>query len=483
MHQFISAIVLLCCNLLSAESSSFFSTQKQHRVTHEHPSNHVHPLNSTSSQCASDDEDYDYVVEYGRSDDKFRFYWRLEESIYGSKPRISIKAVIKKNAWVAVGVASSEDDASYGNYMTGSQAVIGRPLLTGANDEKPLKYDLTDTYITGVTPMIKEKQTLIDPELQQIDGQTILKFKKFLEEDGEHTINSNEMTRFIYAVGRGPSLSFHEHSGVFQLDIRGCPTERLVKFNYKQAWVAHGLFGTLAFAVMIPFTIATAWLRKLLRTSWIYFHVYGNILAGVFTLVCFNIAAITTTVSGQSHFENKHGKVGLTIFIFIMFQVINGVLRPSREARDSQPRLVPKTPRQKWAFVHYLIGFIALIMGLVQVGDGLNMFSDIFNTKNLTGLYFGYIGVVLLIIIVLTFYTFFDFDNKARYGETTGEDLILEESQAVSSGNGIELPIGRHTSDNEGTVDGRDRSAIKSIPEEDSEMTVELTQGRISHEP
>lgn len=482
MNQFISVIALLCCNLLSVESFSFFPTQKQHRITHERPTDHVHPINSTNLQCTSDDEHYDYVVQYGRPDDKLKFYWRMEESIDGSKPRISIKAVINRYAWLAVGVAPGDDETSYGNFMVGSQAVIARPSLTAADHEKPLEYNLTETYIAGIIPMEEKKQSLFDEEVQQINGQTILKFKKFLDEDGEHSINSNKMTRFIYAIGNGQILSIHKHSGVFELDVRGCPTKRLVKFNYKQAWVAHGVFGTLAFAVMLPFTIATAWLRKLLRTSWIYFHVYGNILAGVFTLVCFNIAAITTTISGHPHFENKHSKVGLTIFLFVMFQVINGVLRPSREARDAESRLMPKTPRQKWAFMHYLIGFITLIMGLVQVGDGLNMFSDLFYTKNLAGLYFGYIGVALLIIIVLTFYTFFDFEDKPGYGETSGEDLILEESQmhgVAPSGNLIESPMGRDNSSNERTVDGGDRSNIRSIPEEESEMTVELTQGRV----
>ena len=87
--------------------------------------------------------------------------------------------------------------------------------------------------------MVDQKQTLIDAEVQQINDQTILKFKKFLEEDGENTINSKEMTRFIYAIGKGQIFSFHEHSGVFELDIRGCPTKRLVKFNYKQGKDLH----------------------------------------------------------------------------------------------------------------------------------------------------------------------------------------------------------------------------------------------------
>lgn len=483
IRRYLSTLALI--SGIAYAKSTFVSSEDHARLTHDHPTSHVHPLNTTEAKCESDDDEYDFMVQYGRPDDKFHFYWKLEESISNSKPRLSVKAVIDRRAWLAVGVATSDDSNSYGaNFMVGSQAVIGDLSIEEANHQKPLKYDLIDTYQAGVIPMKEDKQTLISSSVEYVEetGQTILKFKKFLVEDGEHTINTKGMTRFIYAVGVGPTLSFHQHSGVFQLDLRGCPTKHLLKYNYKQAWVAHGVFGTLAFAVMIPFTIATAWLRKLLRTSWIYFHVYGNILAGVFTLVCFNIAAITTTVSGQSHFEHKHGKIGLIVFIFVMFQIINGVLRPSREARDSEARILPKTPRQKWSYMHYIVGFITLILGLVNVGDGLNMFSDIFYTKNLSGLYFGYIGVTLLIIIVLTFYTFFDFDNKPGYGENSEADLILQESQAGPSEHVIESQMGRdeHAVEDNNVVDTSQSGNNNVIPEEETEMTVELTQGRVS---
>ena len=66
--------------------------------------------------------------------------------------------------------------------------------------------------------MSDEKQTLTDVSIEVTNGQTIMKFTKVMQEDGEIAVGGTGNT-FLYAVGSGTSLGYHRSRKSFDLDL------------------------------------------------------------------------------------------------------------------------------------------------------------------------------------------------------------------------------------------------------------------------
>lgn len=318
--------------------------------------------------------------------------------------------------------------------MVGSQAVIGRPDLKAADGEKPLKYNLNKKDVDGVNPMPQEKQTLIDSSIDQTGGKTILKFTKLLEEDGEVYIKAAGHTTFLFAIGEGNTLSKHKEKGVFRLDLSRCEDGTVIGAGtYKGAWVAHGTFATLAWAIASPFAIATAWFRTLVPSSWIYIHVAANALSFLFTLIAFLIAVITISVTrGKQHFSGRHHIVGLSLMLLITVQVLNGFLRPpvERKSDDSSTVNSKRTPRQMWYLIHSTIGVAMVGLGLYQVSDGYNFFSNEFMVTSLTPFYYVYLSLILLAIVGLKVWMLYE-EYQAEKNNSSGAVSVAPEQQRM----------------------------------------------------
>ncbi len=171
----------------------------------------------------------------------------------------------------------------------------------------------------------------------------------------------------------------------------------------------------------MPLSISTAFLRKLIPTSWIYYHVYGNLLAFAFTLCTVFIAISTTSMSGNEHFSETHHKIGLALLILTSVQVFNGMFRPNK-AHVQLPR--DRKIRNTWKVIHRVIGLIILCLGLFQVGDGLNMFSTDYNTVNVAPLYFVLLITSIFLVLSARLWLFvFGADDKI-FADT--DDLVLE---------------------------------------------------------
>lgn len=376
------------------------SSSKEHRYDNMENNNH---------ECKSDDSNYNYMIELPGN---AKFYWTLDPF----DEILNVQLTHLGNAWLALGIPENEEGR-----MVGANAVIGNPALTYANGDKPLKYHLSSKQQSGVYPMIASKQTLIDAVILQEDGETILRFTKMLYEDDEHPIDTTSMTTFIYAMGQGNMLSFHSYANSFKVDLTECGDKGDDKSIFLSSWIIHGLFGSLAFAVFMPIFISTAFLRKLIPTSWIYYHVYGNLLAFAFTLCTVFIAISTTSMSGNEHFSTTHHKIGLTLLILTSVQVFNGMFRPNK-ARVQLPQ--ERKVRNTWKVIHRLIGLIILCLGLFQVGDGLSMFSRDYNTINVAPLYFVLLIISIILVLGARLWLFVSGVDDKVFADT--DDLVLE---------------------------------------------------------
>ena len=393
---------------------------------------HSSALNYQESptDCYSDYKQYDHMVVLPS---QLRLYWKLN-AIDNS---VDIQLKQPRESWLALGVA----DNKKGN-MVGSQAVIGTESLPALDGDSPLKYNLLGTSANSIVAMNSDQQTLQNVFLDMDNGKTILRFTKMLEEenDNEHIISASSPTTFIYAVGNERFLSHHKHAGSFDLNLNSCPKKGKAKvrsFFSIGVWMAHGLFGCLAFAICTPLAVSSVILRKAFPDKWMVVHTYGNMVAGLFSLVGFVIAVVVMAFQGDGHFTENHHITGLVLMLLMSVQIVLGLLRPGQSIAKIPSQLVSDMyteKRRPWLKIHRFVGVAVLFLGLYQVGNGLNMFADNFQMRNLCPLYLVFLALSGGSVIIYKFYLILFIGEIEK--ERLGRDLVLSTLEDVEGRSG-----------------------------------------------
>jgi hypothetical protein len=122
-------------------------------------------------------------------------------------PTITMTLACEGSGWVGIGFSDN-------GKMMYSDAVLGIPGTT------PEKYRLGGYDKSTVTPMEKDRQTLVDASVTYDDAAdvTVLKFTKIMKEDGEIEIKTGKST-FLYAKGILEALDYHQERDLFELTI------------------------------------------------------------------------------------------------------------------------------------------------------------------------------------------------------------------------------------------------------------------------
>ena len=115
--------------------------------------------------------------------------------------------------WVGFAISETGD-------MVGSDAIIGLPD-EDVSASNPGKYTLARQALQGV--VLSEQQTLKNSDISQNDTHTVLSFTKFLEEEGELSINATGDNFFLVAAGSSNVLGYHLVRQPFQVTV-GWPT-------------------------------------------------------------------------------------------------------------------------------------------------------------------------------------------------------------------------------------------------------------------
>lgn len=110
---------------------------------------------------------------------------------------MSVKLTYQGEGWLSFAV--SPDGG-----MIGSDAIIGTP-----DDMNVSKYHLTFDDAPGYLALPEANQTLMDANITQEDGVTVLEFTRFLEEEGELPINGTGLNHFLVAYGTSNELAYH----------------------------------------------------------------------------------------------------------------------------------------------------------------------------------------------------------------------------------------------------------------------------------
>ena len=277
---------------------------------------------------------------------------------------IEMEFVLDRLAWMAMAFTNGQPG------MVGAEAVMGFP--TGTNDNPPpAKFSMAAKTVDGVTPMDPERQTLINPAITQTGTQTILKFTKYLFEDGEHPIYSDRTNTLLFAHGSNNEAGFHISYGSFELLPNQCAVylkgELQNDFALNQQgidagvdeadmnrnlWVLHGAFASIAWGILVPLAVGASMIRTVLvktlglsEGAWFQIHRGLNGVAALLTLAAFwiGVRAInegTVDNADPDHFTSDipHRRIGLVIFLLTMAQAINGILRPHNKKHGSEEK-------------------------------------------------------------------------------------------------------------------------------------------------
>jgi hypothetical protein len=312
--------------------------------------------------------------------------------------------------------------------MVGSTVIIGLPG-TGQN---PLEYNMQGKTLETISPPVP----LVLPEraiIIEAGKKTVLRFVKVLDVDSPNgngtSITASGMNTFVFAVGTSNELAYHKHRGSFRINLQSCEESSSGTSTTKTkegAFVAHGTLALLAWGVATPFAITVAWFRTLVPSSWIYIHVFSNVISFLFTVTAVIVAI--TAKNGQespSHFSHPHHVVGVTMLVLMTFQVMNGFMRPPVEKKDPYSARhylkgnsyleCPRTPRDIWMLCHRVSGIAMLGMGIYQISSGLNLFAQDFGVTSVAPWFWLYVGLFAFLLISLRVWIMME-EHKARQG-------------------------------------------------------------------
>jgi len=352
------------------------------------------------------------------------FHWRLVGR--GLKIQIALIYTGHDEAWL--GVATSVDGR-----MVGSSAVIGSvDTAAGGGDSLPPKhYHLNDQDISGViedTSILLEDTSITSFPTSGDSSKitTILQFTRKLDSlHGSIPLASNKVT-FLYAVGTSTTLAYHEHRGSFQLNIEDCGGIIVDSGTWTRPamFIAHGIFATFAWALATPMAISVAWFRTLVPTSWIYFHVFGNVVTFLATVIAFVLVVMGVSIEDEAdHFSKSHHWIGLALLLLVTLQVMNGALRPPAQRKDNTRSDISQSTRfnlclsrrEAWQLLHRLIGLTAVLLGIYQIHSGLELYSIQFRTVSIVRWFHLYVGLFIMGIVGLKIWVCMEGDKEPRH--------------------------------------------------------------------
>ena len=202
------------------------------------------------------------------------------------------------------------------------------------------------------------------------------------------------MTASCLACGTGQTLQEYcalhpSTAGCTVVPESGAPTAHLI----------HGLLMTTAFALLFPTAAFTPRFWKAAAPKhWMLIHKSLNALAIAFTVAGSIVGGAKISADGGTHFSGLHKILGLILTILVLFQGLNGLLRPPKVEDDDKgapPSAVSK--RRNWKWLHGLLGYGVLILAIVQLITGVRLS---YSLEFLYGLHGGLLGLAAVWAIV-----------------------------------------------------------------------------------
>jgi len=429
--------------------------------------NHHNKGTYEHSPCVpSQDPAYQYTLFPTRKKEEAFFSYRVDEVSGRLHGKIAFNQPDRWLAWGISPDGSGSMVGSQvilGFPTTDQQNLVSSINENYAPFFNPGLYNISAMGSSGIVPFDPKLQTLDDAESTIYTGpstkSTVMTFSKLLQEPNEsRPIDPSKPLTIVWAVGKADTMGYHEQRGSFDLILSACDVSihndeggsdknsgvvstdmeglPVSKSDHKVMTLlyTHGVLMTLCFMVVTPISVSCGMLRHMtfLRENWFYLHMSLNILGWCLSTAAFFCALSAINKGGVPHFHNTHQIVGLIIMILVTFQVVGALFRPkrntsfgksvggitpyksnmgtfsiaSKEANDWIGGWLASfncTKRFIWQKFHEYNGTLILVMGLVQVYDGMEKLQKIYGvTWRITLVFWAFIlpWAVLLSILL-----------------------------------------------------------------------------------
>lgn len=306
--------------------------------------------------CTSEDPAYAYKATVTSA---MTIYYSVDE-INGT---LSMRVVHKgADGYIALGVNTSPK-------------MVGSDVIIASTWGGVYEYDITAKSTGGVIQ--RAVQSLESTQVTYENGVLTAEWTRPLTAADAAGIDiaGSGLTTFVWAVRDSPSLGIHDSKGSFELDLAGCPTDALLQgqggsnFDYM---FTHGIFMTIAWGIISPTAVLVVRFCRG-RYAW-WFKVHRALQMVAVAMACIGAALGITGQEkdwGEPHFHAQHGKIGISVVLLGIFQIINGTMRPHAPEAGK-----PKTrSRFGWELLHRSSAISALLMAWMNIVSGLDLYN------------------------------------------------------------------------------------------------------------
>jgi len=288
-------------------------------------------------------------------------------------------------------------------------------VMGGGDNLDVAKYNL---FNRGAGKFPTSRQTLINATFEQSEESSVLTFTKLLKEAEEDEIDGFGENIFIWSLGFTNSLlDSHSHYGLVKISLNPfCDFDDIIveDIPFKSHFKTHGIMAAVAWGILTPFAIAASVFRRRLSfdisnsKAWMLVHKVLNIMTGIMTVGLVFIAVTAYQMKGQAHFQQTHDRVGLTIMIIVMIQILSAFLRPppgqketddDTEVPDREPESnVKTTVRIWWERFHIIIGILVVALSMYQLYSGEYLYRTKYGGSDISVLFWSWLGVMVILI-------------------------------------------------------------------------------------
>jgi hypothetical protein len=363
--------------------------------------------------------------------------YSLKQMVNPVAGTITVEFTYNGEGWVSFGVSPK-------GKMIGGEVIIAKTDQP-ASSTNPAKYSMAGESAEAISLM--DAQTLIDATWEQTNGQTILRYTKLLQEDGEIAIDPESTNTFIFAAGQSNEFADHGSnvgrvildsltkcvadgsSGAAGDEVNNSATEA-AETRTMNLWAFHGILMGVAWAILIPIGIGCSLLRSLIPGNglWFKLHMFSNGTAFLLMTAAFGVAVYNTNQDDDDHFDGPHKAIGLAVYLVCFFQVLAGIFRPHlpkqaapsdksdstdeedpKENKDSAPQLPQKSlPRRIFEIGHRIVGLTLLGLAWYNCYTGIEemveSYGEYYNkTAVLWGFVGGIPGAIMLLYVLQVF--------------------------------------------------------------------------------
>lgn len=297
--------------------------------------------------------------------------WRLDDK--SKQQTVHVILDVPTLGWVGFGIPKVV--AGQGIGMEGAYTVIGRP-----DEDSVGEWSLpaaSSTAYSKLVPLKNGSAAFTDAEVSQIDGHTILSFRRSLDASGDpnrlpFNAAANKSDSVLVAVGAawGTTHTIPVAAGNiswFAPQNGTAPSPSVGGLDTTLVTV-HGVSMTVAWGVLIPFGIIMAKNKISTKSNkgfWFKVHRFGNALGCILTFVGFAAIVLAYKHAKDTNFVIIHAKIGLAVVVLAGFQPLNALSRPAVITPQTDAHAV--YTRKVWEIVHKAIGYLTTTMAWANI--------------------------------------------------------------------------------------------------------------------